>query len=375
MTVVVPSNYVGVATRRLLASGSLGPVCGRGSGLAGVTFATVYRLAELHGSARLAGSGRRPVSTPVIAAALRTALVQEPGIFAPVARHAATETALVSAYRELRDLSDEALDALATTSGRAHDVVRLHLAARTSLEQVFYDEEDLLAAAAESIATDGGIAERLGPVIVYLPERLSRHAGRLLGTIVDGGELTVLAGTTGDARADAEVERSIRRIEPTAVGAPFENDELLGVVDPQRTRIVTASDGDEEVRAAVRSIVDAARSGTPLDRMAILHASPQPYAAAGPRAADGRRPRAEWCVRDATHRPHRRAHPAGVPQPARRWVSAGGCLRLARGFARSARRKVGLGGGVGTLVARRRSRRGPHRLGSPLGHLGGETGE
>ena len=41
---------------------------------------------------------------------------------------------------------------------------------------------------------------------------------------------------------------------------------------------MTVSDCDEEVRAAVRSIVDASRAGTPLDRMAILHTSPEPYA-------------------------------------------------------------------------------------------------
>src|ERR1039458_7747871 len=46
----------------------------------------------------------------------------------------------------------------------------------------------------------------------------------------------------------------------------------------ERTRIVTVSDCDEEVRAAVRAVVDAVRAGTPLDRIAILHASPEPYA-------------------------------------------------------------------------------------------------
>ena len=71
VSVVVPSNYVGVATRRLLASGALGPVSHRGIGVAAVSFVTVYRLAELLGSTRLAAGGRRPVSTPVIAAALR----------------------------------------------------------------------------------------------------------------------------------------------------------------------------------------------------------------------------------------------------------------------------------------------------------------
>jgi RecB family exonuclease len=278
VTIVVPSNYVGVATRRLLASGALGPVCGQGIGVAAVSFVTVYRLAELVGSARLAGSGRRPVSTPVIAAALRSALTREPGIFAPVAGHAATETALVAAYRELRDLSDGALDALARSSDRAADVVRLHGAARASLMAEFYDEEDLLDSAADALRRDGAAAGRLGSVIVYLPERLSRHGGVLLGAVADASKVIVLAGTTGDARADTEVERSVRRIDAGAAGTHPGDGEPMDIVTRDRTRVLTVSDCDEEVRAAVRCIVDAARAGTPLDRMAILHASPVPYA-------------------------------------------------------------------------------------------------
>src|SRR5690606_8992567 len=38
------------------------------------------------------------------------------------------------------------------------------------------------------------------------------------------------------------------------------------------------SDADEEVRHAVRAVVDAVREGTRLDRIAVLHASPEPYA-------------------------------------------------------------------------------------------------
>ena len=101
VSVVVPSNYVGVATRRLLASGTFGKVCGTGIGVAAVSFLTVYRMAELLGSSRLAGETKRPVSTPVIAAALRASLAERPGIFAPVAGHEATESALIAAYREL----------------------------------------------------------------------------------------------------------------------------------------------------------------------------------------------------------------------------------------------------------------------------------
>jgi ATP-dependent helicase/nuclease subunit B len=264
VTIVVPSNYVGVASRRLLASGTIGPICDRGAGVAAVSFVTVYRLAELLGSIRLAAQGRRPVSTPVLAAAMRGALTREPGIFAPVAGHAATETALVAAYRELRDLSDGALNALARRSARAADVVRLHRAARTSLERTYYDEEDLLDSAADTVRSDAAAVRRLGPVITYLPERLSRHGGALLGAIGALGDVAVLAGTTGDGRADAEVERSVRRIDPEAVvGAGAGAAQPLDVVTAARTQIITVSDCDEEVRAAVRCIVDAARLPTP----------------------------------------------------------------------------------------------------------------
>ncbi len=212
VTVVVPSNYVGVATRRLLGSGSFGSLCNRGIGLAAVSFVTVYRMAELLGSSRLAGSGRRPVSTPVIAAAFRAALAEEPGIFAPVADHAATESALVAAYRELRDLSPASLDSLARTSARAADVVRLHHMVRSRLEPEWYDEEDLIDAATEVLSTDESLMAAIGTVVVYLPERLSLHGARLLRAVAERSDVVALAGTTGDPHADAEVATSIRRL-------------------------------------------------------------------------------------------------------------------------------------------------------------------
>jgi hypothetical protein len=59
VTVAVPSNHVGVAARRLLASGTLGPSCGRGVGLAAVTFLTPFRLAELLGAPARVHAGHR----------------------------------------------------------------------------------------------------------------------------------------------------------------------------------------------------------------------------------------------------------------------------------------------------------------------------
>lgn len=275
VTVVVDANQVGVSTRRLLASGAVGSVCGAGPGLIGVTFVTPYRLAELLGAPSLAAQGRRPVSVPVLGAAVRQALLAAPGAFGPVAEHAATESALVAAYKELRDLSAGALAVLARSSERAAEVVRVHLASRELLAGAWYDEEDLMAAATAA-ALDGQGTADLGAVIVHLPQRLSRHAAALLRAVADRSELCVLAGTTGVAKADAEVARSVALLgvdlAPPSAEAP-----LGGVVSAEATRIITASDADDEVRAAVRTIVDAMRAGTSLDRIAALYAAPEPY--------------------------------------------------------------------------------------------------
>src|SRR5688572_14642365 len=133
VTVVVETNSVGVAARRLLASGELGRVVERGEGLIGVSFLTVYRLAELLAAAALAAAGRRPVSTPLIGAAVRRVLGDAPGLFAPVAAHPATEEALVAAHHELCDLDEVGLDLLAAQHPRADDVVRIHRAVREQL--------------------------------------------------------------------------------------------------------------------------------------------------------------------------------------------------------------------------------------------------
>lgn len=272
VTVVVPSNHVGVAARRLLASGALGPVTPRGVGLAAVTFVTVYRLAELVGAPALAGAGRRPVSTPVIAAAVRAALADDPGPFAPVAAHPATEAALVDAYRELRDLSPAGLAAIAATSRRARAVVAVHGAVRRRLEHAWYDEQDLMASATATLADRPH--PDVGALVVHLPQRLSRPATDVLVAAAHHAPVAVLAGTSGDERADADVARTLTRLgvaleQPAPAPLP---------VAEGRTSIVTSSDADDEVREAVRAVVDAVRAGTPLDRIAVLHPGAEPYA-------------------------------------------------------------------------------------------------
>jgi ATP-dependent helicase/nuclease subunit B len=68
VTIVVPTDSVGTSTRRALAAGRYGAV-GRGHGIAGLYLLTIHRLGELLGAPRLAAAGRRPATTPVLAAA------------------------------------------------------------------------------------------------------------------------------------------------------------------------------------------------------------------------------------------------------------------------------------------------------------------
>ncbi|HLG66836.1 MAG TPA: PD-(D/E)XK nuclease family protein [Acidimicrobiales bacterium] len=277
VSVLVASNHVGVVIRRLLASGALGPVAGA-SGLAAVSFLTVYRVAELLGAPVLAGAGKRPVSTPVVAAAVRSALAEAPGLFAPVAGHPSTELAFVATYRELRDVSPASLDRLANCSARAAEVVRLHRSVRARLEARFYDEQDLAEAAIEVLGATSAPGA-LGAVVVYLPRRLPRHALRLVGALARSGDVLVLAGVTGDSRADAEVGRTVRALCDLHGGrAAMAPGPPRTLAAPGRAHILTASDADEEVRAAVRAVVEAARAGTPLERIAVLHPGAGPYA-------------------------------------------------------------------------------------------------
>ena len=271
VSVIVPTNYVGVAARRLLGSGVLGPLTGRGEGVAGVTFLTVYRLAELLGAPRLAEVGRRPVSTPVLGAAVRAVLARDAGVFRAVADHPATEQALVEAYRELSACDDDALDRLAETSRRSADVVRVYRDARVALSREWYDERDLMDAAVTAVEAGSPVLGDVGAIVLHLPQDVSLPGARLLRAVGDRVPVTVVAGVAGIDRADAPVAAALARIGITlatgAVPAP-----------PRGAEVVSASDPDDEVRAAVRLVMSALVDGVPLERMAILYGAAEPYA-------------------------------------------------------------------------------------------------
>lgn len=269
-TVLVPTNYVGVSIRRRLASGQLGAITTAGSGIAGVDLLTTYRLAELLAAPELAAGGRRPVSTPVVAAAIRGVLTSAPGAFGGVADHPSTEKALVRAHRELRDLDETQLDVLAGASRRAADVVRVHRATEQALAADWFDEFDLLEAATGLIGKSPERVTAFGHLVLYLPQELSQSAARLLREIGIHQAVTAVLGVTGVERVDSAADEIARRLGgsiPSHDIAPANGDHIISV-----------SDGDDEVRTVVRHVLRDLDLGVPLERIAVLYGSPEPYA-------------------------------------------------------------------------------------------------
>lgn len=269
VTVVVPSNTAGLSARRLLARGDA-PSGLAAVNLANVSFVTPFRLAELFGAGQM--GDRRPLTNPVLAAAVRAVLAAAPGRFAGVADHQATAAAVASVYAELSRARPATRSAIAGATAQGAEVVRVVEEVRARLGG-FFDEDDLARAATSAV--DGAA---LGSLVWHLPDRLTPAMAELMTVALAASSLSasatasVIVGVTGEPDADGVVLETVRSC---GVVVPATS-EIAGA--PSATRIVSASDPDEEVRQVVREVVQLAGEGTPLDRIAIFRPSPGSYA-------------------------------------------------------------------------------------------------
>ncbi|MXW76973.1 MAG: hypothetical protein F4Z58_13230 [Acidimicrobiaceae bacterium] len=262
VSVIVWSNYMGIAARRGL---------GQRRGVAAVNFLTPYRLAELLGSAAVAATGRRPISTPVLAGAVRAALSDAPGRFEGVHTHPATEQSLVRAHRTLSELPADTLRKISGASHRTADVVRVYHAVNRRIEADYSNEQDLVDAAIDTIASGTPIPAELGRPILFLPQRTGNNQIRLLRALGRHRGLHIIAAVSGVADADATTQLTVEQLGAEWSPPP-------SVTAPVADRALSVSDADEEVRHAVRSIVDASLEGIPFNRCAVLYGSHDPYA-------------------------------------------------------------------------------------------------
>ncbi len=266
VTVAVPSNYAGLSLRRKLAADSE-------RGLVNVRFYVLPRVAELLGAPLLAAQGRKPLTSPVRAEAIRAVLTNDPGVFRDVVEHAATERSLDATFRDLRNAPDAALDAIARHGDRAAHVVRLYRTFRQRTT-AYYDEQDLAEAAAHAVTSGASALRDVGHVVLYLPRRLSPAEHTLVEALASAHGLDAIVGLTGDSEADAPA----RQLASALAGRLGPADEHSPGEPPAGSSIVAVTDGEEEIRAALRLIMDRLAAGVPLHRIAVLYPLVQPYA-------------------------------------------------------------------------------------------------
>ena len=268
VTVVVPSALAGTTLKRALAA-DLG-------GLLAVGFESLPGLVRRIATGRLAAAGR-PQLYDLTARALASAVLAErPGPFGAVADHPSTVAAVVDTLAELRSLTDAELGALAGTSERGADVVRLHRAFERATAGWAHDDDALIEATAAAAAGDGVIDE-LGLVVLHLPRRLGRRELALLEALVAHDRLAAIVGVTGRPAADVPAREILNAL--VDIGLPVAAGPWAAKPVPaSSTTIVRAPDPAEEVRHAVRLVRDAIAQGIAPERIAVVSRVREPYA-------------------------------------------------------------------------------------------------
>lgn len=297
----------------------------RRPGLVGVRVILLRRLAELLGSPELSGRGdgggpTRPLTEVALGAAIRLALDESPGSFAPVAAHSATEAALRHSYRELRRVDDRDVATLRGFGSPLAEVCDLTRRARAATAAMFYDDEDLELAAAQAVRTSRASLEDVGAIALYLPDTVSPGARLFLQALAGRVPVAVFLGMTGDPGPDGRVtelaaelaealdaplleatrdrghlpslvpasdeadagvsaQAHSRAAEPARPAEPANPVGLPSPADPVLFNLVIeAPDPESEVREAIRLVLVHDPSGSRLSRCAITYGTGPRYA-------------------------------------------------------------------------------------------------
>jgi hypothetical protein len=181
-------------------------------------------------------------------------LGDDPLAFRDIAGHPATVRALVAAHAELRDLSPEGRAAVRATTSVTRDLVTLHERVVERLHAQWYDATDVLETAVDHVPD-------VGFVVLYLPQELNRAEARFANALAIAADMVVIAALTGAKRADRAIGHALERL---GLEQPVEK-RTIGTA----TRVLNASDSDDEVRYVVRDLVRTLHT-TPAHRLAVL---------------------------------------------------------------------------------------------------------
>ena len=265
VTVVPPNTYSGIALRRVLAGDG---------GLLNVGFMALARLAEQLGAPTMASQQRRPLSAAAEMAVIRTVAMEMVGKepLGSVAGHASLHQSLQAAFKELVRLTEGELDTLAREGPLRQATVELYRRFRERTTE-YYGPEDEAWAAAEAVRSGRGqpALQDVGALVFFLLTRPSPGEAALLKALSDAAPCSLVVGRTGEAGIDdAEGEWWERFGEAGTDGSAN--------LDARPESIVSAPDAREEVRQAVRDMLQRAEAGVPFHRMAALYRRQDPYA-------------------------------------------------------------------------------------------------
>ena len=261
VTVVAPSNYALLSLRHRL---------GR-SGIANVRFMVFPRLAELLGAPLLSAQRRRPLTSIINSAIVRSVASEATDMLEPLRDHPSTHLSLRHTFRRLRHATEDALNSLATQGGLRAETVALYRLYRERTA-AFYDDEDLAEAATEAVRSGSAYGlEDLGSIIFFRVRGLTPSQTSLVQALAEDSRCTALLGLTGDPDAD----RSTLALTESALGKA-NSYHPVHPVGP-RAHLLVAPNAHQELRWVIRRIMQRAEDGTPFHRMAVLYRKDAPY--------------------------------------------------------------------------------------------------
>ncbi len=227
---------------------------------------------------------KRGATDLMLGGAIRKVLSTEAGLFEGVKNHPATEQSLLRVVKELSYLTDDQLKQVEKCSARAKAVVGLYERVCNQLDKHdLYLRANILKQAAERVSAEPVSAEkantssavavaikRLGTVVLYLPVELKNHQSELVKALASHTSVHVVAGITGDGKADEQYVQLCGRL--GLIPEPSSQPE------PVADHIVSVSDADDEVRCVVRAVMRNLVDGVQAKRIAILYPTGVPYA-------------------------------------------------------------------------------------------------
>ena len=230
------------------------------------------RLAELLGAPSLSAQHKRPLTSIINSAVVRSIASAATGMLEPLREHSSTHLSLRRTFQQLRHATEDALDGLAGQGGLRAETVALYRMYRDRIAE-FYDDEDLAEAATKAVRGDTarGLHD-LGSIVFFRVRGLTPAQRNLAQALAESDRCAVLLGLTGDPDAD----RSTFALAKSAVG----KENLYYPVNPvsPRAHLLVAPNAHQELRWVIRRIMQRAAAGTPFHRMAVLYRKEAPYA-------------------------------------------------------------------------------------------------